>query len=77
MEEAQKAKYLKSSQDSINFILNLDTTNMTESDVNSVSINYNHISYLEENGVFQSISFQQLQTLRSAQRKAKDILNIP
>lgn len=76
MDVTQKQKYLESYEDSVYYILNIDLDNISDSDKLTVEINYNHLMYLDECNVFESISFQELQKLRSAQSKAKNILEI-
>lgn len=74
MEDSQKEKYLSTYGDSVGFILNLDENSITYEDKLTVELNYNHLLYLESCGVFTSISFQDLQKLKSAKSKAKNIL---
>lgn len=76
MEESQKDKYLRTYKDSVHFILNVDDDAISYEDKITVEMNYNHLQYLEANGVFNKITFQDLQKLRTAQSKAKSILEI-
>lgn len=76
MEPHEISKKIRSANDSIGYILSVSLENITDDIIKAIGLNYSHIELLESMGVFDNISFQELQKLRSAKRKAKDILGI-